>query len=178
MAWTQVSGTSKTLLDEWGALLRQAYTLALRSPDPSTQNGALLLRTDHAYVISQGCNEFPANVEYREERWKRPDKYKYIEHAERNAILGAAKYGQRVEGSTMVAPWAACSDCARAIIQSGVHTLVRHQDASDKSPDFWLEEIVVADQMLHEAGVVVIDVKGKVCEDTHRIRFSGTLWSP
>jgi dCMP deaminase len=104
-------------------------------------------------------------------------KYKIIEHAERNAIYAAAQLGESTRDGIMIAPWAACSDCARGIIQSGVSTLVRHLQASQRSPDFWLEEIQVADQMLKEAGVKVIDLDWHWGEHIE-VRHSGEVWVP
>lgn len=156
----------------------EAYQLASYSPDPSTQNGALLVH-ESGMVLAEAINEFPRGVQYTEERWERPLKYKIIEHAERNAIYKAARQGVRCDNSTLIVPWAACSDCARAIIQAGVSRLVRHKQASDRSPDFWLEEIVVADQMLKEAWVEIIEIDGKISPDNKlELRHSGQVWHP
>ena len=76
----------------------------------------------------------------------------------------------------MVCPWAACSDCARAIIQSGVKKLVTHKQAGDRSPPFWKEEIKVAFEMLNEAKVEIVLFDGKV--DGPEVRHSGEVWTP
>lgn len=166
---------------DWAQHLYLAYKVAKDSPDPSTQNGAMLYNPEGTLI---GCdfNRFPNGVEYYPERWERPLKYKIIEHAERNSIYWAASLGRRTLGSTMVAPWAACSDCARAIIQSGVQRLVRHQEASDRSarsPGNWVEDIQVADQMLKEGEVEIINVSWDFStSDLGQIRHSGEPWTP
>lgn len=115
-------------------------------------------------------------MQYFSERWERPGKYKFIEHAERNAIYAASRVGRFISGLTMVSPWAACSDCARGIIQAGIIRLVRHKQASDRSSEFWLEEIRVADMMLREANVEIVDVDWTFGDI--EVRHSGELWHP
>lgn len=161
------------------SLMQVAYTLAGHSLDPSTQCGAVLC-DDNGTILADGINEFPRGVEYNAERWERPLKYQVIEHAERNAIFDAAARGVRTQGLTMIAPWAACADCARAIIQAGITKLIRHQDASDRSPANWVESIAIADTMLKEAGVAVENVVGKIFPDDSAfgVRHTGVTWNP
>jgi dCMP deaminase len=159
-------------------LLLQAYQEATKSPDPSTQNGALLLRDTGIWEAD--CNRFPDGVEYTPERWERPIKYEFIEHAERNVIFKAAKEGIKTDGLIMVCCWSACTDCARAIIQAGIKTLVRHKQASDKAVervnDVFKDEYAIADMMFKEAGVEVIDYNGFI--GAPEVRFFGKYWKP
>lgn len=163
--------------NEWRYLLRCAYKIAAQSHDPSTQNGALIVDTDTLSLLSSGCNNFPIGVEESPERWERPAKYQYVEHAERRSIYRAALSGKETMRQTMVCPWAACADCARGIICAGVTKLVRHKDASDRSPDWWVDSIAVADTMLHEAGVEIIDIIGPVNSGVELLH-TGVLWKP
>lgn len=157
-------------------LLKEAYRVALKSPDPSTQNAALLV-TDNGTILSAAYNCFPNNVLYTPERLERPLKYKIIEHAERNSIYTAARHGISTSGLTMVCPWAACTDCARGIIQAGIKRLITHKQAGDRSPDFWRQEIDIANQMLSEAGVEILSFDGEV-GFTKTVLHSGQRWSP
>lgn len=170
--------------EDWSKLLYDAYLVARDSPDPSTQNGALLYNQRGA-LIGVDCNHFPRGVEYLPERWERPLKYEVIEHAERNSIYWAAARGRSTLDSTMVVPWAACSDCARAIIQAGVARLVRHRQATDHANDIaapgkdWSNTISTADQMLKEAGVEVIDITWDFSKTSDlMIRHAGEEWRP
>lgn len=180
MTTTTLFGETFTDLD-WAQYLAEAYLVAQQSPDPSTQNGAIIYSPE-GRIVSCDCNRFPDGVEYLPERWERPLKYKIIEHAERNSVYWAAMHGRATLGSTMVVPWAACSDCARSIIQAGVKRLVRHKEASDRSPEFWWEEIAVADQLLKEAQIEVIDVSWDFAATSPyvdlTIRHSGNVWRP
>lgn len=160
---------------DWRVLLGVTYTHAKSSHDPSTQNAALLVN-DIGDGISIDVNRFPDGVREIPERWERPLKYKIIEHAERNVLYNAARLGFKTAGLTMVCPWAACSDCARALIQCGLKRLVTHKQAHDKSPDFWRQEIEIAFVMLEEAKVEVIMYDGLI--GVENVLHSGKLWNP
>lgn len=171
--------------DEWRNRIYDCYVVAQESPDPSTQNAAMAWNP-HGDLIGVDFNRFPAGVEYTDERWERPLKYEVIEHAERNAIYWAAARGRSTENATMFAAWAACSDCARGIIQAGVRRLVRHQQATDHSNAIaapgkdWSNSISTADMMLREAGVEIIDIDYVFHEHGRdiEIRHCGELWRP
>lgn len=95
-------------------------TIALFSPDPSRKTACIIvLKTG---MIS-ACNNFPAGVRFLPERFARPAKYAFIEHAERNAIYHAARFGHRLENAEIFLSWYPCADCARAIVQSGIQVL-------------------------------------------------------
>lgn len=158
-------------------MLAHCYKRALQSPDPSTQNAAVIVDDTGPYMSTLSHNEFPHGVEYTGERWQRPLKYSFIEHAERNSVYLAAKRGLMIDGKAMVSPWAACTDCARAIIQSGLVALITHQQAHDLSPQFWLDSIKPAMAMFDEAGVEVIFYDGRV-RGAEPLLHSGTLWTP
>lgn len=161
--------------------LRQAYQAATNSLDPSTQNGAILVYPDGhplgGYVVVKECNRFPNGVlTHKEDRWIRPRKYSYIEHAERNAVYAAARRSIGTGGLIMYCPWAACPDCARAIIQAGITELVTHDWELHKTQVSWQESIRIAQTMLNEAGVKCRAVQGKI--GGVKIRFNGELVEP
>ena len=160
----------------WRELLRRAYKNAALSHDSSTQIGALLVNSIGS-VLAEGINEFPQDVKETLERWERPIKYKFVEHAERNAIYAAAHKGIKTVGLTMVCTWGACTDCARAIIQAGIKCLVTHKQAHDRSPERWVEEINIAFTMLKESGVKIVKYDGKIGA-TPKILQDGDLWTP
>ncbi len=154
--------------------MKMAYTEAMKSPDPSTQNGAVIVSTTG--VIVSDCNRFPDRVTVNGERLERPIKYHFIEHAERNAIFKAAKLGIGCQGATMYVPWFACSDCGRAIIQAGIHKVVGHQRMLDETPDHWKESIAHAMTMLKESGIVLEFLTEEL--GCNKILFNGKWWQP
>lgn len=147
--------------DEWQrAMLHVAYKRSLGSPDPSTQNAALVFSRDGA-VLGKAVNDFTKGMEVRPEMLERPLKYSYIEHAERNALYAALSDSIELYGRVphiMVCPWAACADCARAIVQSGVKYLIRHEHEGSH----WNDSITIGDEMMWAGGVTIITVEGKL----------------
>lgn len=135
-------------------LLKIALTAASNSPDPSTQNGAIIVDDDGNIVLGEDCNRLPNNIVMEEKHTVRPQKYYYFEHAERNVIFLCAKNGIRTNGKIMVCPWFACADCARAIVQAGIKEVIGFPRPLDQTNDRWKETCDVADQILDDAGVI------------------------
>ncbi len=158
-------------------MLKDCYAIALSSPDPSTQNAAFIVAKNGTSGHA-GCNTFTRGVEATPERLERPLKYSYVEHAERNAIFAAARAGAKLDGATMYCPWAACIECARAIVQVGITTLVRHKQASDRSPERWIESIALADELLIAGGVEIIDVDCDNLGAEQSIMHCEVEWKP
>ena len=158
------------------AYLRIAYkTAATLGTDPSTQNGALLVDEGGNILIAVG-NHFPYGVKSSDERWQRPLKYSFVEHAERNAIYMAARKGIQTLGLKMYCPWFACPDCARAIVQAGIKEVTGHDFDLHKTAAHWLELIAIADQILTEGKVEFRRVPGKIGDV--KIRFNGQEVEP
>lgn len=153
---------------EWTDYLKAAYIFAIQnSTDPSTQNGAIVVR--ESCILAYGANHFPRDVKESKARWARPLKYSFVEHAERNAIFYAARNGIKLDGATMYVPWFSCADCARAIIQSGISEVVGHDSQIHKT---WNDSIEIALQMFDEAGVKYRWIKASF---GLKIRFNGEL---
>jgi len=157
--------------------MQEAYRIGSScSTDPSTQNGAIIVNPLIKEAISIGANRFPGKIINKPERWERPIKYSYVEHAERSAIYHAARTGRPTANCTMYCYWAACADCARAIILSGISRLVTHKIIMDISHERWKDTIELAFGMLKEAGVQLDQVEEPIEE--YQIRFNGELWTP
>jgi dCMP deaminase len=92
------------------------------SDDIHTQIGCVITAKD-GHILSMGANKFTSGVTATAENVERPEKYDWIEHAERNAIYSAAKNGVRLENATMYLLDFPCVECSRAIAQSGITTL-------------------------------------------------------
>ena len=137
-----------------------ANVVRRKSKDPSSQIGAVIVGPEKQ-IISTGYNDFPWGVKNTDERWKRPLKYEYIVHAERNAIYNAVKHGISLRHSTlylvgMGPPTYPCIDCAKSIIQSGIERIV---GAGFKPlPENWIENLRKSKEMLDEAGIVFQEV--------------------
>lgn len=105
--------------DEWALGLAQA--VSLRSRDPSTKVGAVIIRPDKT-IASMGYNGFPRQMEDREEWWnERIEKYARVIHGEMNALLNAK---ESVHGMTLYCTHPCCEHCAKHIIGSGIQRVV------------------------------------------------------
>lgn len=156
-------------------LMRRAYQIAWdHSDDMNTKCGALLFRNGD--ILACGANKFVPGCNHRDLNANRVAKLLYIEHAEREAIFQAAQVGVRLEGATMVVPWASCAACARAIVLVGIKKVVAHKQVFDRTPPRWREEIA--------AGLDIFD-KGKVEFELLDAKiggvknlFNGEVWTP
>jgi dCMP deaminase len=138
-----------------GRLLKMAKDIAQWSKDDSTKVGAVITTLDGA-PISWGFNGMPMGVDDRVvARHIRPDKYKWMAHAERNAMDLASKAD--LSDCVMFVTFSPCSSCAQSIIQRKIKTLVVDENfTADKMPKRWQEDMLVAQEMLLEAGVKIL----------------------
>ena len=156
--------------------LRQAYKFAAEnSTDRNTQNGAILV-DGSGTVVAWGANHFPRGVVETPDRLVRPTKYMYVVHAELSAILDASRRGVKTKGLVMYAPWSACNECAKAIIDSGIAKVVGHKKIMEASYDQWPDSIRIAMEMFKEAGVLYELYDGDIGEI--EVLFNGKPFQP
>lgn len=147
--------------------LRQACRIAReQSHDPRTHVGAILVSTRGISV--HAANQLPPGVVKTLARLEPPWKYRYMEHAERNAIYAAASAGISTHGAKLYAPWFSCADCARGIICAGIAEVIGLASLRAATPERWEKDIATAEKMLQEAGVATRWLAGTVGES---IRF-------
>ena len=84
--------------------MRMLGPISTRSKDPHTQIGCVIAGPDKN-IRSTGFNSFPRGIKDDvPERLERPEKYLWIEHADRNAIYAAARCGTPLDGCSMYLP--------------------------------------------------------------------------
>lgn len=130
-----------------------ATEVAKMSKDPSTKVGSLIIGP--AFEIrASGWNGFPRGVVDSFDRLNdRPTKYRYVVHAEANAIANAARSGVSTDGCSMlVTELHPCNECAKLIIQAGIKTVYAPLPDVDGR---WADSFEIAAQMFREAGVSV-----------------------
>ena len=133
--------------------LELAQHIATWSKDPSTQIGAVAIGLK-GQVLAQGYNGFPRGIEDTPERLNtREEKYKYIVHAEMNCVFNASLNGVSLYDSTMyICGLPCCSDCAKGMIQAGIHRVVMHVQKLDGAMR-WQDSWNRSKAMFDEAGV-------------------------
>lgn len=121
-----------------------------RSKDPGTQVGACIVSPNNT-IVSVGYNGLPVGCSDDEFPWNREGeysetKYPYVVHAELNAILNAK--GKDLTGCIIYVALFPCNECAKAIIQSGIHEVVY---LSDKYAE--TDSVKASKKMLNSTGV-------------------------
>ncbi|KLL02245.1 MAG: deoxycytidylate deaminase [Mycoplasmataceae bacterium RC_NB112A] len=127
-----------------------AQLCALRSKDPNTQVGAVVVNQNKEIIatgyngLPRGCNDDNYPWENNDENWLKT-KYPYVVHAEANAIIHARQNCAEFSLYTTLFP---CCECAKLIIQAGIKQIFY---ASDKHKE--QEQTIAAKIMLNDAKV-------------------------
>ena len=126
-----------------------AKLAGMRSKDPNTQVGSCIVR-DHK-ILSMGYNGLPTGCSDDSFPWDREGtplmtKYPFVTHSELNAILNFR--GGSLEGSKLYVSLFPCNECAKAIIQAGIKTVLYDSDKYDGTPGN------VASKKMFDAAVV------------------------
>ena len=127
-----------------------AILSGMRSKDPNTQVGACIVSADNK-ILSMGYNGFPTGCSDDEFPWTREGealetKYLYSTHSELNAILNYR--GGSLEGAKLYVTLCPCNECAKAIIQAGIKTVIYDCDKYDGT-----DSVIASKRMMDAAGV-------------------------
>ncbi len=128
----------------------------MRSKDPSTQVGACIVSPNNK-ILSMGYNGFPNGCDDDEFPWERTGeenetKYPFVTHGELNAILNYR--GGSLEGAKIYVTLFPCNECAKAIIQAGIKTVVYGDDKYAGTA-----AVLASKRMFRAAGVELIEYK-------------------
>ena len=127
-----------------------ALLSAMRSKDNNSQVGACIVSPENK-ILSLGYNGMPIGCNDDDMPWEREGsdldtKYMYVCHSELNAILNSPNHDLR--GSRMYVTLFPCNECAKAIIQAGIKTIIYKEDKYPDSPS-----VRASKRMLNAAGV-------------------------
>ena len=127
-----------------------AHLAGMRSKDPNTQVGSCIVSSDNK-ILSIGYNGLPIGCSDDEFPWEREGeeldtKYLYTVHSELNAILNYR--GGSLEGAKLYVSLFPCNECAKAIIQAGIRTVVYDEDKYCDTPS-----VIASKRMMDAAGV-------------------------
>ncbi len=126
-----------------------ALAASLKSKDPSTQVGAVIIDNKTRKLVSSGYNGFPRYIDDNQIPQIRPDKYLYVVHAELNAILHAQRELPDCSLYSTVFP---CSECMKAIIQSGIKRVVYLNELNGTD---WNDSRKATNKMAELAGIKI-----------------------
>ena len=127
-----------------------ALLSAMRSKDNNSQVGACIVSPENK-ILSLGYNGMPIGCNDDDMPWEREGsdldtKYMYVCHSELNAILNSPNHDLR--GARMYVTLFPCNECAKAIIQAGIKTIIYKEDKYPDSPS-----VRASKRMLNAAGV-------------------------
>ncbi|MCR4911496.1 MAG: dCMP deaminase family protein [Bacilli bacterium] len=151
----------KAILNWDEYFMGMAVLSALRSKDPSTKVGAVIVN-DENKVVSIGYNGMPRNIADDDLTWNKGEgldsKYLYVCHAELNAILNA-RNGSSLANCRVYVTLFPCNECTKALIQVGVKEVIY---LDDKYADTTGTQ--ASKKMLELAGIKVRQYVGKNVE--------------
>jgi deoxycytidylate deaminase len=162
--------------DTMVGIMRTLYKFAwATSDDPKTKNAASIV-SPSGDLIMLGCNHLPEGFELTPENLDNKVKDEAIIHAEEDAIFRCARMGEPTTGLTMVALWAPCTRCARAIISSSVRRVIVHKEMHDLTYAKYEANIEKAAGWLRQAGIEHDRWSGKVggCQGM----INHEIWEP
>jgi len=131
--------------------------IAAKSKDPNTKVGCIVVGPDNE-IRATGYNSFPRGInDSIPARLERPEKYLWIEHAERNAIYNAARTGAALKDCRLYVSLIPCMDCARGIVQAGITEVIYdfEKQLAYKGGATWLESKKRVSTLLCEARVTI-----------------------
>jgi dCMP deaminase len=128
------NGRRKNYLSWDDYFMSVALLTAQRSKDPNTIVGACIV-DDQRRIVGLGYNGMPRGLSDDTMPWAKTNsnplfnKYKYVTHAEVNAILNSkGSFSSHVNGGTIYASLFPCENCTKMIIQSGIKKVVYLKD--------------------------------------------------
>ena len=142
---------------KWHArFLSLSDDIASWSKDPSRGVGAVIVSQNHQ-IVATGFNGLPRGIEDTPNRLQRPIKYDLVVHAELNAIIQCARNGVTPIGCAIYSSFFPCVNCALAIVQAGIETVVTYKPAD--GDEHWLESIDKSRVVFEEAGVEFLELE-------------------
>jgi dCMP deaminase len=131
-----------------------AHLSELRSKDPSTQVGAVIVSSSNK-IVSIGYNGLPKGCSDDEYPWDREGttletKYVYVVHAELNAILNSP---MPVNDCKIYVSLFPCNECAKAIIQSGIKEIIYLEEYKNDQ---------IVEELANDSGIIITKLGSQI----------------
>jgi len=155
------------MADEFGRTTWDNFNMAIamlvtsRSIDPRTKHGCYIIDKNNK-PLSFGYNGPLRGSDDKKVSLQPPEKYFEMEHSERNAIFN---YNGSLEGATAYITGFPCSDCFRALVQSGIKKIVYGPITSNMlETEEGRKELAAIQRMVD------------YCKGVELIEFQGDFW--
>lgn len=161
-------------------LMKIADQASMNSKDQSTKVGCAFINKKTGFPVGYGYNGLPRNMsDTHEERNARPEKYKWIEHAERNTLYNIAR--ETLEGNRILTLQIPTMEGARAIVNTGLKEIVslnsfdlletiavKQEGDWRDSPEIEFERVKT---LFEETGVkfTIIDSSAKLSKESEKL---------
>lgn len=130
--------------DTWW--IGMAFYLSIMSHDRETKNGAVIVNNVTHRSIGEGYLGFPMGCKDHEMPSVRPEKYKYTQHAEKNAVLSVR---EKCSDATLYCTLEPCEGCVGALLnQAMLH--------GSKAGESGVKRIVFWESRRHDAALVML----------------------
>lgn len=148
---------SQTDYDQF--FMRKARAISKQSDDPKAgideraAVGAVIVRGNK--ILSLSANRLPPTLRDKViiETPDSPDRYVFLEHAERAAIFNAVISKKSVEGATIYCTRFPCADCARSIVYFNLSRIVVAEGFAHETK--WIDSQRRALKMMRLASITV-----------------------
>lgn len=165
------------MIDKWAVRwFELAQHVAAWSKDPDTKVGAVLVSGADIRQTTFGYNGPPPGIKDLPERFVRPAKYLFAQHAERN-VLDNARFS--CTGATLATTMFPCVECTKSMVSKGVKRLItpRMPEPLASGEWSWRNDCPTSLLMLKEANVRVtwMDVKKTFVEQSTEVC---EVWTP
>lgn len=112
--------------------MMMAFVAATRANCLNRAVGAVLVSPDNGSIVATGYNGVPKGLPHCQTCRRREEGFgpgeglhrSRAEHAERSVIEQAAKYGRKVKDTILYVTDLPCSECTKAIINSGIRKVI------------------------------------------------------
>ena len=141
-------------------MMTMVYLVADGSKDKKTHIGAVVLGPDKE-IRTTGYNGFVRGLNDNvPERQEKPEKDFWFEHAERNSIYNATRFGATLKGCKMYTNGIPCMECARGIVQSGIEEIIVDEKWEETNEGIDIEHSKRTIEMFEEVGIKIRYWKG------------------
>lgn len=150
-----------------------AFIHASFSKDPNTHVGSVIVNYNNE-IVGTGYNGPPRKINDNQIDWDRPHKYKFIRHAEANAI----KYASRpTQGATLYVTGMPCPACMLDIVDAEISKVIyfdfkKHADPNSMFQQDWVKETA---EIAQKGGVQLQSFNGNINWLRDRIKFMESL---
>ena len=119
-------------MDSWNKYFLDIAGIVASKSKVSTKVGCVIVDPNDMTILATGYNGAPSGIADNDYVMHGPYKKLFVEHAETNAVLGAARRGASLRGSRAYLTLPPCFDCARAMIRAGVSVIITTEDLRDQ----------------------------------------------